>query len=353
MTTPGETRLHRSYDLPDRLLQGAIDAHVHSGPWLRSCPGRMDPVAHALAARAAGMRGLVFYDHTLGISSGTAWMVGRQVEGIEILGGVILTSVLGGMNPRAVKTALDYGSGARFVHFGAHCTHYMVSHEGRMIDGRPVPFIESHPKFAAEELPRAIRIPEGAPTPELDEILDLIAARPEVTLITGHLSAEEAERLCELALERGIARILLSHPVRARMSLARQKALAARGVVLEGCCSDWMFHKGLRRTNYYTEPELADEIAGIASEKGFDGFVEWARQIRDVGIEHFVLATDYGIRSAPAPVEGMRMLVSSLLDMSFGVEEIGQMIQGTPARLFGFAPAAEPGSTPAAAGESR
>lgn len=347
MTTPGETRLHRSYDLPDRLLRGAIDAHVHSGPWLRSCPGRMDPVAHARAARDAGMRGLVFYDHTLGLSTGTAWMVGREVDGIEILGGIILTSVLGGMNPRAVKTALDYGSGARFVHFGAHCTHYMVSHEGRMVDGRPVPFVESHPQFAAQELPRAIRIPDGAPGAELDEILDLIAARPEVVLITGHLSADEAERLCELAIARGIGSILLSHPVRARMSLARQKALAGRGVVLEGCCSDWMFHKGLRRSNYYTEPELADEIAGIASEKGFDGFVEWATQIREIGVEHFLLASDYGIRSAPAPVEGMRMMASSLLDMSFPVEQITRMLADTPARLFGFGHGAAPAESDA------
>ncbi|AJE48821.1 DUF6282 family protein [Celeribacter indicus] len=339
MTIENETPDCRSYDLPDRLLHGAIDTHIHSGPWLRSCPGRMDPFQLAVAAREAGQRAVVFYDHTFGNSAGTAWMVSRQVDGIEVYGGLILTTCLGGMNPRAVKTALHYGAGAKFIHFGAHCTYYMASHEGRMINGAPVPFKDLYPKFAQEELSRAIRIPLEDPiSPELDEILDLIAERPDVYLVTGHLSGPEAIRLCRLARDRGIARILVSHPARARLSLAEQKQLAAEGVFLEACCSDWLFHKGLRRTNYYVEPEWADEIAGIASEPAFDGFVGWAKQIREIGVEHFVVGTDYGIRSAPAPVEGMRLLASSLLDLGFPVQDIRRLIRDNPERLLGLSP---------------
>lgn len=333
---PRETFHNRSMELPDELIRGTSDVHVHSGPWLQSCPGRLDPFQIAEQAKAAGMKSLVFYDHTLGISSGTAQLTSRQVPGIKIYGGIILTSVLGGLNPRAVKTALHYGSGAKFVHFGAHCTHYMVTHEGSYVDGNPVRFVDQYPKFARDELPRSIRIPLDGPIPEeLEEILTLIAERPDVHLNTGHLSVDEAIRLVDLAISFGIKKIVVAHPCRARMTTDQQKTLAQKGVLLEGAVSDWMFHRGLRRTNYYVERELADEIAGIASTPELSsGVVPWAKQIRDIGIEHFVLGTDYGIRSGPTPVEGMRTLISTLLDLEFTSEEIHTMTKSNAEGLL-------------------
>ncbi|WP_445529967.1 DUF6282 family protein [Streptomyces cyslabdanicus] len=339
MTALYETFDERSMDLPDELIRGTSDVHVHSGPWLKSCPGRLDPFAIAEQAKAAGMKSLVFLDHTLGISNGTSMLVKRQVPGIEIFGGIIMTSVLGGLNPRAVKTALHYGAGAKFVHFGAHCTHFMASHEGSYVDGKPVPFKDQYPKFAEEELSRSIRIPLEGPAPDdLAEILGLIAERPDVHLNTGHVSVEEAFRLVELAQEAGIRKIVVAHPCRGRMSTEQQKQLAAKGVMLEGAVSDWMFHRGLPRTNYYVEREWADEIAGIANAPEFSGIMPWARQIREVGIEHFILGTDYGIRSGPTPVEGMRTLISSLLDLEFKPDEINTMIKDNPAQLLDLEP---------------
>src|SRR5687767_246452 len=116
----------RDAELPKKLLVGAIDSHVHAGPVLKSNPSYPDPFQVAEEARDAGMRAVVYYD-VFGNSSGTAFLVSRRVEGIEVFGGIILGSCQGGMNPRAVLTALYYGSGARFVSFGAHCTYFQAS----------------------------------------------------------------------------------------------------------------------------------------------------------------------------------------------------------------------------------
>ena len=337
MPISGETRDNRSMELPDELIKGTSDIHIHGGPWLKSCPGRVDPFQIAEQAKAVGMRAIMLYDHTLGVSCGTSQLVRRQVPGIEVFGGIIMTSVLGGLNPRAIKSALHYGAGAKFVHFGAHCTHFMASHEGALVDGKPVPFKDLYPKFAKEELPRAIRIPLEDPIPdELAEILQLIADAPDVHLNTGHIGVDEAMRLVDLAIQHGIQKIVIAHPCRGRMSVEQQKTLARKGVYLEGAVSDWMFHRGLPRTNYYVEREWADEIAGIANSPEFFGIVPWARQIREIGIEHFVLGTDYGIRSGPTPVEGMRTLISSLLDLEFTPEEIHVMVKKNPERLLGL-----------------
>lgn len=84
MQVSGETFRDRSMELPDELLHGTIDTHIHSGPWLKSCPGRLDPFQIAEQAKAAGMKAVVIYDHTLGNSAGTAWLVKRMVPGIEV-----------------------------------------------------------------------------------------------------------------------------------------------------------------------------------------------------------------------------------------------------------------------------
>lgn len=331
----GETSECRSMELPDELIRETSDIHVHSGPWLKSCPGRLDPFQIAEQAKAAGMKSLMFYDHTLGVSNGTSLLVSRQVPGIDVFGGIILTSCLGGLNPRAVKSAIHYGAGARFVHFGSHSTYFMASHEGRLVDGKPVPFKDLYPKFVSEELSRAVRIPLEDPIQdELAEILQMIADNPHVHLNTGHVSADEAMRLADLAIQFGIKKIVVAHPCRGRLSTEQQKILAKKGVLLEGAVSDWMFHRGLPRTNYYVEREWADEIAGIANSPEFSGVVPWAKQIREIGIEHFVLGTDYGIRSGPTPVEGMRTLISSLLDLEFTPDEIHTMIKTNPERLL-------------------
>ena len=141
----------RTLELSRALLRGAIDIHVHAGPHLLSSPRRVDPFEAAIEARDAGMRALVFMD-VFGMSNGTAWLVNRQVPGFRTYGGLIMNTVYGGMNPRAVKTALQYGDGAKFVSFGAHSTHYQASREGHLVDGRFVPLAERYPRFQAEAL---------------------------------------------------------------------------------------------------------------------------------------------------------------------------------------------------------
>ena len=178
----------RSFERTQELLKGAIDIHVHAGPHLFSSPRRVDPVEAAIQARDAGMRAIVFMD-VFEMSNGTAWSVNRVVRDFQTFGGLILNTVYGGMNPRAVRTALHYGAGATFISFGAHSTYFQASREGHLVDGQFVPLSELYPKFRKEELDRCIRIPvDEEPGPELDEILSLIAEHPHVYLNTGHVS---------------------------------------------------------------------------------------------------------------------------------------------------------------------
>ena len=318
----------RDAELPSKLLVGAIDSHVPAGPVLKSNPSYPDPFQVAEEARDAGMRAVVYYD-VFGNSSGTAFLVGRRVDGIELFGGIILGSCQGGMNPRAVLTALYYGSGARFVSFGAHCTYFQASQEARL-----VPFKELYPKFREQELSRATRIALDDPIPsELDEILAMVAEHPDVYLNTGHVSAEETMRVLDLAERYGIKKVLVAHPARRQLSLDQQKEAARRGAFLESALADWLY-PNVPRTHYYVEREYMDERNRVPRE--VPGAWTYLEQIREIGPEHFVLCTDYGIRAAPSAVQGMRTLIATLLDMEFTVDEVVRMTAKNPARLIGL-----------------
>jgi hypothetical protein len=330
MPVARESFYDRSMELPDELLRGAIDSHIHAGPVLMSNPGRLDPFQVAEQAKTAGMRAIVFYD-VFGTSGGTAWLVSRRISGIQVFGGMILSSCQGGLNPRAVKTALYYGSGAKFVSLGAHCTHFKTTTEARVVNGNLVPIKDLYPRFAKEEVSRAIRIPLEDPLPpEMEEILQIIADRPDVYLNTGHVSGDEVMRLIGLAERFKIKKVLVAHPARLQLTIEEQKEAARRGAFLEGALVDWLY-PSVPRTHYYVEQEYMDEASILQPRMTA---MAWANQIKAIGPEHFVLATDYGIRAAAAPLEGMRTLITTLLDMEFGAEEIQTMIATNPARLL-------------------
>jgi len=322
----------RTMELPEELLVGAIDSHVHAGPVLRSNPGHYDPIQVAEMARDAGMRTVLYYD-VFGWASGTAWMVNRYLHDFRTFGGYLMNSCHDGMNPRAVRTALNLGDGCRMISFGSHCTHHSASHESTLVDGKLVPFKDAIPGFAESELARAVRIPLEGPVPDaLKEILDMVAEHPDVYLNTGHVSGAEAQRIVELAQAAGVAKILVAHPARSLLTVGEQKSLAAKGVFLEACAVDfgspWM-----PQTHYYVERELMD-MSSVLHGKAMN----WLQGIRDVGAEQFVLATDYGVRALPSPIEGMRMMISMLLYFGFSVEDVQTMTAHNPARLLGLEP---------------
>lgn len=327
-----ETFYRRSMELPDELLIGAIDSHVHAGPVLSSNPGHLDPIQVAQEAAAAGMKSIVYYD-VFGWASGTAWMVNRHVPGIHTYGGYLMNSCHGGMNPRSVKTALHMEEGCRFISFGSHCTRYSAERESTLIDGKLVPFKDAYPEFAQRELPLATYIPtEGPISEELHEILQMIAEHPEVYLNTGHVSVEEAFRLLDLCEQYGIRKVLIAHPVRGRMTVEQQKEAAARGAFLEACLVDWLY-PDVPRTHYYVEREYMD----MGAEMGrMTHATAWMRTLREVGADRFVLGTDYGIRAASTPVQAMRTMVSSMLDYQFSPDDIYRMIATNPAKLIGI-----------------
>lgn len=325
----------RSLDLSWELLRGAVDIHVHAGPHIFSSPRRVDPIQAAIEARDAGMRAIVYMD-VFEMSNGIAWLVNRHVPGMTTFGGLIMNTVYGGMNPRAVKTALHYGDGAKFVSFGAHSTHFQAEREGHVVDGKFVPLSQLYPKFKTEELDRCIRIPVDAdPGPELDEILTLIGERPEVYLNTGHVSVPEALRLVELAPRYGIRKILVASSVTKIATMDELRTMIAGGAYIEHTLAAFTHTTPIPKTHYYVEREYVSIDEGMpgGTHVGVDTV---ARQVRELGARHFILASDLGVYTLPTPVEGMREFVACMLDLGVSQDDIRTMVRTNPCDLLGI-----------------
>ena len=81
-------------------LNGVIDIHAHSGP--DSTARSIDAIDLAKLAKARGMRGLVLKNHYESTAA-LAYVVRKEVPGIEIFGGIDLNLTVGGINPAAVE----------------------------------------------------------------------------------------------------------------------------------------------------------------------------------------------------------------------------------------------------------
>lgn len=229
----------------------------------------------------------------------------QAVPDFKTYGGLIMNTVYGSMNPRAVKTALYYGDGAKYISFGAHSTYYQAAREGRRVGDKFVPLSELYPKFKTEELDRCIRIPvDEPPGPELDEILQLVADHPHVFLNTGHVSAEEGVRVVELAEQYNIKRVLVASAVTKLANMEQLKYMVGKGAFIEFTLAAYTHTTPLPKTHYYVEREYASIDEGMEEEPS-GGVRVVAEEIEELGADNCIIGTDFGVYTLPAPVEAL------------------------------------------------
>ena len=292
-------------NLCDELLRGAIDLHQHAAPSLFERV--TDEFGLANEARLRGMRGVLLKAHEQD-TTGRAYLVRRQVTGVEVFGGVVLNWVVGGLNPHAVEASIKLGG--RMVWMPTlsaqhHIDFFGGSHFGRSMVARA----------ALRPSSRGISIldEQGELTGETREILGLVA-EDDICLSTGHLSPREIRLLVREAKSVGVKKILVTHPDLGLSGLStdEQKALAAEGAFLE-----------------------KDLITMMPAWQSIS-LEAMVKSIREIGPRHCVLGTDFGQLHHPSPAEGLRTFIQMLLERGITAEEIRTMVAANPACLMGL-----------------
>src|SRR6266536_3282102 len=196
-----------------QTLTGVVDIHVHSDP--DSVPRSIDAIDAAKLARSRGIRAMVLKNHYEPTAS-LAYLVRKEVPGIELYGGIALNRTVGGVNPAAVeRMTLVKGGWGR-------------------VGWMPTFDAENQVRFSKENRPFVSVSKNGSLLPEVKEVVALIA-KNKLTLATGHSSPQENLLLVRAAKDLGIDRIVVTHamlpPV--KMTVEQMKQAAAMGAYLE------------------------------------------------------------------------------------------------------------------------
>ena len=279
----------------DHLIKDSIDMHMHPGPSAGPC--RFDAIEAAQMAQKAGMKAIVLKSHAY--TAAVATIVSQLVPDIRVIGSICLNYEVGGLNYHAVRNAA--GLGAKVVWmptFSAANSINKFRGLGLPLEGEGISLLDEN----------------GNLVPEMERILSIIRDN-DMVLATGHISPQEAFALFKAAQKAGIKKMVVTHPTdkefgENHFTVDDMKDLAAMGAFIE-----------------FT-------IIGILPNEFCHDPAELAQTIKTIGPEHCIVSTDLGQPQNPLPVEGMRLLVATLLHHGITQEEVEMMIKSNPAKLL-------------------
>src|SRR5690606_3800699 len=162
-----------------RLLRGALDLHVHSGP--STMPRQLDHMQAAEEAIAAGMRGVLFKDHHYSAAPFIPLM-DRLIAtpDFKMYSGLVLNNSTGGFNPYVVDAQLNMGAKLIWMPTAQAANHLRSAHrKARLVSN--VQLMNSPALTVLDEL--------GNVLDSVKQILDKIA-QFDVILSSGHLHVD-------------------------------------------------------------------------------------------------------------------------------------------------------------------
>ena len=194
-------------------LDGVIDIHVHSAP--DNVARSIDSIDVARLAKARGMRAIVLKSHYEPTAT-MAFIVRKEVPGIEVFGGIDLNLTVGGMNAAAVEhmTQITGGFG-RLV--------WMSTFDA-----------ENQVRYSRENRPFVRVSRDGALLPETRAVIAIISKR-KLVLATGHVSAQEALMMLREGRQQNVEHMVVTHAMNppVQMDIAQMQAAAGEGAFIE------------------------------------------------------------------------------------------------------------------------
>src|SRR5579864_2481660 len=152
-----------------QTLAGAIDMHAHADP--DGTARSIDAVDLARLAKDRGMRAIVLKNHYEPTAS-LAYIVRKDVPGIEVFGGISLDLTVGGVNPAAVEWMTKVKGGY-----------------GKVV-WLPTYDSEHHVTTSGDHRPFARVAKDGQLVPEVLKVIAIVAQH-NLVLETGHSSPAE------------------------------------------------------------------------------------------------------------------------------------------------------------------
>jgi Family of unknown function (DUF6282) len=299
-------------------MRGAVDVHLHSEPDL--FPRIADDVGVARHAASLGLRAISLKCHSERTTS-RAYMTMQQVPGIQVVGGIVLNRAVGGINPDAVEAALQLGA-----------RHVWMPTVDAANHARTFGSTGAYDKQAstmARSADTGIEVfdADGTPIEGLFDVLDLVAQHRAI-LSTCHLSIPEIVKLVPAARERGVEKIMITHPYFKVPGLDLE---TLRSLVDQGAYAEFGYCTISPMWNHAT-------------------LVRQVEAINELGAQRCILMSDGGQRHNPMPAECLRVFAQSVYESGVAEEDVTKMIKDNPLDLLELPPLPGPSTTENGAG---
>ncbi len=274
-------------------LTGVIDFHAHSDP--DSMTRSIDAIDLAKLAKARGMRGIVLKNHYESTAA-LAYIVRKEVPGIEVFGGIDLNLTVGGLNPAAVeRMTMMKGGYGKVVWFPTFDNENAVK-----VDKSNRPFI--------------VISKNGQLVPEAIAVIE-VAAKHQLTLETGHSSATDGLLIVHEAHKLGVQHIVVTHAMATPvlMTIPQMKEAVADGAYIE------FVNNATRGANKSVTMD------------------QYAEAIRAIGPQYCILASDSGgMGGAPLHPDAMASIMGAMLKAGFSQADVDLMAKTNPAHELGL-----------------
>lgn len=282
---------------------GVIDMHTHTHP---DVFGRnMDDIDLATLAKARGMRGIVIKNHISETASRAALTM-KAVPGIEVWGGIVLNSAVGGINPVAVEWMHRfYGSRGKVV--------WLPTFES-----------DKHVKTFGKPTDKGIEVaPGGVVLPAMEEVLKIIA-KENLLLATGHVHPYEVVAVVKRAKELGVKNIIVTHGLTnvPGLSMAQAKEVVGMGAKIEVCFLQFQAgpNAPLPFLVHWTQI----------------GAKQVAQAIKELGADGLVVSSDLGQSQNMVHPDGIEAAIGAMRREGISDADIDVMMRKNPARLLGL-----------------
>jgi hypothetical protein len=265
----------------------------------------MDDIDVAQLAKSRGMRGILIKNHISETASRAA-LVMKVVPGIEVYGGIVLNSAVGGVNPTAVEWMHRfYGSRGKVV--------WLPTFES-----------DKHVKtFGKPDAKGLMVAPNGQVSPEMEAILKIIA-RENLVLATGHVHPEEIVAVVKKGKELGVKNMLITHGLTnvPGLSMAQAKEVTDMGAVIEICFLQFQAgpNAPLAFLTHWTQINARHV----------------AQAVKEFGAKSVIVSTDLGQSANITHPDGIEVAIAAMKKEGISDADIDIMMRKNPARMLGL-----------------
>lgn len=281
-------------------LEGMYDLHVHAAPSVQK--RRFTSLEAVKSASAERMAGLLLKDHTYH-STPMADTINEMGLQTKAFGAIMLNEAVGAVSASVVEIALALGAKEIEMptysskgHFDAYGDDQKIFPYKKRV--KPIFILDDH----------------GRLIPEVEEIVELVRGKAAF-LASGHLSSVEVDAMVRRA--KGLGCKVMVSSVSTDMPgypLDYQKRWASDLIFME--------HDYAAVTDM---PHVRTPVETIV------------QQIRSVGAERCVIASDAGNMKLPDNVSAMREFIRLLVEAGITDQEIDLMTRRNPRILLGIA----------------